>query len=688
MFFRPMAGSQTQRAFSFQGSTLPIRLLFLLILLIGTTMSSLPASAITNYSNPIGSSAAWPSQITTYAYTRPGGVVTSDQSSGEGDNSKGANPTQSSDFSRGGSSSNPSVFYYGNGSILFFRIRLGGPPLALTGNSEPFSSETWNILLDTDGDGYKEFVVMLYGSDAGTEPDDFVIVYKDTTSQKFTIAANGLWIQDSAGPGTDGTNGETGSSSTWDLNGNAYVWDWGPTRVTQIDTTLAPGHNNSEYYVDIQVPISAFDTGVPATSITANSLFTLALTTSNSNTDPTQKDFMFSGTFALADVKLPTGNVVDVNGNTREAPYILGISNTLVCPNDTIKVTVLDAIDASAGVAITTVSSVSIEYYADKNANGVADDNSQWLPAGSASLVSGTLNTWRLVWDASTHSNIKYLFRAIATDSNGNVTNSSTQSPTAVLGTVTNTCAAVPTFDASTKTLVDPTLPMPAGSYPQYRLTIVNNGSGTAAVVTIKDTLSQYLRFDAFVIGQDAGCSVDSSTTWPSGNKRYIITCRITNVATGVPGTKIRGFTVGIITPIPDSTSIKNVACIKDSASGSSYCPEISFLVSSKPTIVLTKYVNGVVDTSGTPGDTLVFSIQYKNSGTSTATNVTVGDTTPTFTQYVVNSVKHKAVAKTDAIDGDEVTATPSGNVYIISVTVGTVLPDSTGTVTFKTKVQ
>ena len=105
----------------------------------------LPALSIaqpTNYVDPSGYPAAWPSQLTTQAYTAKGNSQF--DLTGNSDDSRGAALSGSVDFSSGSSNDQPSIFFYSDGSILYFRLRVDGPPVRLTGNGEPFTSETWN----------------------------------------------------------------------------------------------------------------------------------------------------------------------------------------------------------------------------------------------------------------------------------------------------------------------------------------------------------------------------------------------------------------------------------------------------------------------------------------------------------------------------------------------------------------
>ena len=84
------------------------------------------------------------------------------------------------------------------------------------------------------------------------------------------------------------------------------------------------------------------------------------------------------------------------------------------------------------------------------------------------------------------------------------------------------------------------------------------------------------------------------------------------------------------------------------------------------------------------PGDTLTYSMTYKNTGTANAMFVTVTDPCPNNTTYVANSVTLNGVAQTDAADGDATTY--SGG--MLQVNVGTVTPGQSGTIVFKVVIQ
>jgi uncharacterized repeat protein (TIGR01451 family) len=99
------------------------------------------------------------------------------------------------------------------------------------------------------------------------------------------------------------------------------------------------------------------------------------------------------------------------------------------------------------------------------------------------------------------------------------------------------------------------------------------------------------------------------------------------------------------------------------------------------PLMTLTKSVD---KSHGKPGDTLTYSMTYKNTGTANATFVTLTDPSPNNTTYVANSVTINGTAQTDAADGDE-TAYSGG---MLQINIGTVTPGQMGTIIFKVVIQ
>ncbi|HOT36832.1 MAG TPA: hypothetical protein PLT86_09220 [Candidatus Latescibacteria bacterium] len=633
--------------------------------------SAVPA-ALQNYRDPTGYTypTTWPSVLATSAYTRLG--VPEADKTGQTDGSKGASPQGANDFTSGPLYDQPSFYYYGNGTILYFRFRVGGPPTALTGSGQPFTSATWNVLMDIDGDGWKEFVVFLDGTSSGNQPDDIVIIYENVNSQKFDMNQVGVWRQDCAGP-SDGVDGASGSSSTWDTDPDAYVWDFGRTRVVQIDRTKPVGSQKSEYWIDVQVPLEAFDgraNGGPL--LTGSSFFSISATTSASNSDPTQKDLLYSGDFALADVPLPGGDIYNGYGGRIDAPIIAELTQT-GCPSpDTLKARVSDVLTVVGGLTTDTIDSVWFEYYYDYNGDwGENDPGQTWTRIGAGTRTG--IGQFRYVWDVSQMSAGNFLIRAVARDKQGNTTYS-TSNPAGtayLIAKFTNTCSAIAVLNTSTKSVSDLNggLTLPADTL-LYTIVIQNTGGGTATSVVLKDTVSTYLNY------------VPNSATPTPAATNPALQWNVGTLAAGASATfTFRGV---VKSPIANQTEILNKGWITyntGAMTGLSKLVTATITVTSQPIATCSKTVDKA---TAAPGDTLVYTVTYGNNGTDAATFLIISDTVPFETDYVPNSVVLNGVPKTDAADADQVTV--SGN--NVSVTVGTLPVGGSGTFSFRVKVK
>ncbi|MFC1607372.1 hypothetical protein ACFL47_05320 [Candidatus Latescibacterota bacterium] len=628
-----------------------------------------PIFALPFYTDPQGYPASWPSQLTTQSYTSQGQIQNDrDRSS---DKSSGATPTSEVDFSSGPNNDQSSFFYYGDGYILYFRFRVNGPPFSLTGNGQPFKSATWNILMDTDGDGYKEFVIMLDGTLSQSQPDDIVVIYNNQSQQSFDIDQDSIWKQDSSGP-NDGINGASGKSNNWDIDLDPYVWNFGRTRIVQIDQALKAGHNKSEYFIDIQVPLVALDaSSIGGPTLTPTNLFSMSATTSNSNTDPTQKDLLYSGDFTLgSSTPLPTGDPTNPLGQILHAPIINTITSTS-CPAPIILTTMVQdvlIVDEGSGQVHDSLDAVTFEYYMDINSDGESNDGVEWNLIGSASR-STTLSHWLLSWDINEFSNSTYLIRTVATDLQGNVTISTNQpffSPSNVLTSVINTCSEIALFDLTSKTVSDLNDgEVSPGDTLTYLVTIKNTGGLDAFNISIQDTLPTFSSFlpDSAV---PPPYSTDPALIW--------------NIGT-LPPEQTATFFYQVVFDsfIPDQTQIVNNCWITYNSGEVTNLVKMithSLTISSYPNIILNKSVDKY---SAAPGDTLTYLVTYVNGGTETATDVVITDGPPPSTVYVQNSIIVNGITKTDADDGDGVIV----NSGIILVTIGTVPAGDSGEVKF-----
>ena len=199
----------------------------------------------------------------------------------------------------------------------------------MAGPGLPAKAAVWSLLIDTDGDGYKEFSATLDGAGTSIGPDDLVVWFGDTASQTFSTGQE-VWRQDSAGT-DDGVDGAEGGISLWDIDADPHVWDFRRVRVVQIDMSLPPGDEASEYFLDIQIPLTAFDASASGgTVLSSSTAVSMTATTGSSFKNPLQHDLLFAGEFALADVPLPMGDQI-AGGTDFQEPIVTLVAATS-CP--------------------------------------------------------------------------------------------------------------------------------------------------------------------------------------------------------------------------------------------------------------------------------------------------------------------------------------------------------------------
>jgi len=361
---------------------------------------------------------------------------------GSSDNSTGGTGArQEVDFVS--SSTLPSVQLFGNCSTLMFRVALASNPLQLSGSGTPYKSSTWNVLIDADGDGYRDFTIELDGTDSGVSPDDIKIYYS-TTKEQYLYDTDIIWKQDSAKHLTNpnSVDGEPGGPTNWDKNTSPSVWDFGRTRVIEyVDQSLG-----RVYLLDIQVPLEALDaTSKGGPKLTTDSIFQLAFTTSSNTNNPVQKDIAFQGIYTMGLNKpMPFGDLANACGRISQVP----LTSTLLltgCGPAIIQAYVLDTHTSNEGVISSTVSSVKFYYYFDYNNDDIAGDGFEWVYIGDASAVN-QFNPWNLQWDASQIPQGKYIIKAVVRDNQGNTMDSYVQYNAGELRETTsfdNSCSSI-----------------------------------------------------------------------------------------------------------------------------------------------------------------------------------------------------------------------------------------------------
>ncbi len=337
--------------------------------------------------------APWPSAGVWINYTQLNQAV-QDLSTAGGDQSDGGtgvNPSEVDVFNGTLGTLGSAYYYYDAANqVLFFRMRLRGDPRA-SHSAHLLSPYTWDNLLDTDGDGYKELFIEVNGSD-----DNIHVYYGDTNQQDIsahaTCAANGQGVVYSVAI----TIGSTGNVLVTDLtaSGGGYLFDY-------------------------QVPLSAFKNCSGAQVLTATMPFSIAFSTSATTQDPTQKDFIGPGTFTMTTTtKMPYGDVVTLSGGIEQKPRLMSYSQSCGGGTNgspvTLTASTLDTLTLSAGTVIDTIASVTFSY----RRNGTTT----WTQINSpvTTPITNTVNQWTTSWVTSGLTPDTYYIKIVIIDSQGN----------------------------------------------------------------------------------------------------------------------------------------------------------------------------------------------------------------------------------------------------------------------------
>jgi hypothetical protein len=177
----------------------------------------------------------------------------------------GCDPSSFFGYYDGGTRWDPANVSTMNDDFVFFRMRLRGQPTNGSGGYDQFH---WNVLLDVDRDGYKEYWIDLNGPFAGGGggPDRLQILYNNDNTQN---------VDDPDASRVD----------TFVAAANMGVSAFSHTQA------YAVGGGSTDWYVESQVPILAFKNLMGQQVLFPDTPIGLAFSTSASNTDPLQKDW-------------------------------------------------------------------------------------------------------------------------------------------------------------------------------------------------------------------------------------------------------------------------------------------------------------------------------------------------------------------------------------------------------------
>lgn len=549
-------------------------------------------------------------------------------------------------------------------NILFFRWRVEqiantyatGPAPGSYSNVDPWKSAQWTVLLDIDGDGYREFAVHIDGATGlpATPIDIIRTIYSNTPGQSIDTTSPGIYelahnptafvFNDGATYPILNFRNSNSPSPSWPNGSAETVWDYGTTRSTNVSTV---NPKCEEYHIDYQIPLAMLDaTSVGGPRLTADTPFCMAFVTANSNTNPLQKDFTFDGAFTGNEYScVPCGDLITPSGSVIPQPIVTEVTAT-GCNTTTLTARIRDAIKTNCQDTLTTV---QFYYYWDKNANNIADDGGSWTlipiaPAGNPADPGA----WTLTgWDTRTLNAGQYLIGVQATDDavSGNAnrtfsyltaaqlpanalgeTNYANPSPNpgVVFDTFFNSCGE----QASLTKSVSPAYTS-SGSNVTFTLTVRNNTSSPFNLTSITDSLPAGFSYQS--APAEGGTLAGSILTRPLNNATGSITWTFaggTTVAAGASATLT--FTAKVSTIAGTYTN---------SASAVTTAPDWGSLTSNPVDIGVGAPQLTILKTPSayraTPGDTITYTITYSNDSPVNTTGVVITDTLPAGLDFI-----------------------------------------------------
>jgi len=560
----------------------------------------------------------------------------------------------------------PSVYwkYDTAEQVLFLRFKVEqipntyatGPAPGAYSNIDPWKCAQWTVLLDIDGDGYREFAVHIDGcSGLPATPIDIIqSIYSNTPGQSidftnpliypiYRIAHNPTAFVDKTTNIILNFRNSLSPSTSWPNGSAETVWDYGASRVTNI-STVNPLCN--EYQLDFQVPLAMLDaTSVGGPQFTVDTPFCMAFVTANSNINPLQKDVAFDGTFVGNENScVPCGDMVTLNGGSFPQPTVDQVTAT-GCGPTTLTAQVRDTINAACQSSVTTV---NFYYYYDKDGDGEADDGGSWTLAGAGTRSTTNPSLWSLSWDSRIPpfnlNKGQYLIGVWATDGTNTTKSYLTSSsppvyanPSPVPGVVydifDNSCGESVSLTKS----VSPAYTT-VGQDVTFTLTVTNNTSAAFNLTSITDALPSGFSYQSAPIEGgslagfiDPGPPPKRPTNGASGNVTWTFSgASIPAAVGGIPGTGTLTFTAQVSSI--EGTFSNSASAVTNDPDWGNLSSNVVDIGVGEPQLTIAKRPSAY---QAVPGDTITYTITYSNNSPVNATGVVITDILPAGLTFV-----------------------------------------------------
>ena len=201
---------------------------------------------------------------------------------------------------------------------------------------------------------------------------------------------------------------------------------------------------------------------------------------------------------------------------------------------------------------------------------------------------------------------------------------------TSVIGessTQTNPKSASATFSVDSKPLFVMskdliTTTLVAGGEAIYHIVVENQGTADATDVEIEDILPAQLTFLGATVQQPAQAGQKLTWSFPTWGAGVVSTIE---------------YRVRVASPIRDGLTLSNSATLKSVQTGS-ISATASGTVTSLPVLTLNKLASATTvepGPAGSPGGTIVYTLEYENTGSDTATGITLEDHLPSGVTFI-----------------------------------------------------
>jgi len=583
----------------------------------------------------------------------------------------------------------PSIYYYYDtaNDIIFFRWRVEqiannyatGPTAGAFANTAPWNSALWTVMLDFDGNGFRDFAMHLDGSSGGpsTPVDILRSIWSNSPTNSIdyigsSSTIHSLFTEPTAFVATvNGTEqilqfdgSAVPSTIQWPNGASETIWDYGTTRSINISTGSC-----EEFFVDYTIPISMLNASAfSGPTLDQWTPFQFLFTTANSLNNPFQKDVVWDGNFVCdASSPGPFGDAVQLATGIIPQPIATSISaGSAVDCNVPVTAQIMDSLTVTNCSSISELVQAQFKYWYDINGNGIADDaGGAWINIAEPTVPVGTVVT--ADWDIQNLIQGQYLLALEIQDSIGHTTQTWENKTTATLlepfgvdGLGRNLYTNVPPFEPTfpfvgiqeathgisykrvqiggacgappptvTKT-ASPTN-VTQGDPVTYTVTVTNTSGTVVNINSITDTLPSGFTY----VSTGAG-TLGAPTTSPNPGDGGTVTWTFTGVT--LPATSSRTFiftvnsgttggtyfnTANVFTSVGTLTGTDTTGVTVNTAA---LTVSKSVALASNPSVPIT---------SASRNDVVRWTIVVTNNSQTTATGVQVQDALPTGFTYV-----------------------------------------------------